>query len=85
MTEENSDNSDKLQVSMATEAERAQNLIASEEEIYEEIGEFLEENVPEDSASIEDINDALNDVKDLRRIFKRAHRQMKWVDNYNIQ
>ena len=85
LREENSDNREKLQESMANVEDHSKIVITNEEEIYEEIDEFLVENAPGEAASIDDINDALNDIKELRRIFKRAHREMKWVDEYDAQ
>ena len=72
LTEENSDNREKLQESMATDEDRAKIVIANEEEVYEEIDEFLVENAPGEAASIDDINDALNDIKELRRIDRKS-------------
>ena len=46
LTEENSDNGENLQESMATDEDRAKIAIANEEEVYEEIDEFLVENAP---------------------------------------
>ena len=51
----------------------------SEIEYYEEIDEFLKENLLRDAFSIEDINNNLSEIKELRRVYKRIHREIKYV------
>ena len=52
-------------------------LVHNEEEFFEEITEFLEENKSEDALNIEDIDENVLEIKELRKVFKRVHREMK--------
>ena len=60
-----------------TLTEKAKYLLENEEELQDEISDFLSEN------SIEEINENIAEIKDLSKVFKRVHRQMKFAfENY---
>ena len=61
-------------------------LINNEEELFEEIDVFFDENKVAEALSIEEIDQNLAEVKELRRGFKRAHRELKSkLNDYDVQ
>ena len=61
-------------------------LTNNEDEFYEEIQEFFEENKVEEALTIEEIDDMASEIKSLRRAFKRAHRELKdSLSDYDTQ
>ena len=74
---------DKMAETGVGEPCNTESLVQNEIEIYEEINEFFEENLLDEALSIPEIDNNLFEVKELRRIFKRVHRQMKNIgDDY---
>ena len=66
-----------------TLTEKAKYLLENDEELQDEIPEFLSENLVADAPSIEEIDENIAEIKDLRKVFKRVHRQMKFAfENY---
>ena len=53
------------------------NLTNNEAEFYEEITEFFDENKVAEALRIEEIDDMSSEIKNLRRAFRRAHRELK--------
>ena len=78
-----SSNNSKMAEDKTTLSENVKNLLENEEEIQDEISEFLSENQAADALSVEEIDENISEIKDLRKVFKRVHRQMKYVfENY---
>ena len=86
MDEESKMNEEKQKSTKTIEIDPAhiKNVIQSEEEFFEEIEEFLMENVPSDAVNIEEIDEYISEIKELRRVFKRVHREMRTdIPEYN--
>ena len=70
---------DEVKASVANEMSQ-QNLdyiVNNEEDCYDEICTFFEENKVKEAISLDEIDSSVAEIKDLRRVFKRAHRELK--------
>ena len=61
-------------------------LLQAEEGIFEEISDFLEENRLPEAFGIDEIDENVGEIKELRKEFKRVHRQLKsHLENYGTE